>query len=456
MRFLLLVAAALAGADWPRFRGPNGAGIAPAENLPAEFSPSRNVLWKAAVPFGRSSPIVFNQRIFLTASEGNKLLTLAFDARSGKPLWRREIAKSSSKEIYKANDPASPTPTADENGVYAFFPDFGVIAFSHAGRELWRHPLPEFHNFYGMSSSPVAAAGQVILQCDQSRGSYLLSLDTKTGKQRWRRDRPGYQEGWSTPVVYQDQLVVFGTHRVDGLHLSTGEPRWSFPLISNGSTGSPVIHNGTVIVTAAGMDQPWLPSFASVREKVDSDKNGLLTKAEAKDEKDWFEFFGGFDLNTDGNVDEKEWDMARSFGVGDYGAVAIPLDGNGALDRSAAKWRVKRSLPYVPAPLLYEGVFYMTRDGGIISSIDPGTGEILKQGRTDKAKGQYLASPVAADGKLFIASEEGILTVLKAGAQWEILSVNNLEDECFATPAINGSQLIVRTRGSLYAFGTSR
>ena len=140
----------------------------------------------------------------------------------------------------------------------------------------------------------------------------------------------------------------------------------------------------------------------------------------------------------------------RAFGVGDFGAMSIPLNGKGKLEPSAIRWRVKRGVPYVPSPLLYNGVFYMVKDGGIVSSLDPVTGALLKQGRTEKAPGQYLASPVAADGKVFLVSEEGKLTVLKASPQWEILAVNNLEEETYATPAISAGRIFVRTRGTLY------
>ena len=117
------------------------------------------------------------------------------------------------------------------------------------------------------------------------------------------------------------------------------------------------------------------------------------------------------------------------------------------------KWRVKRNLPYVPSALLYEGLFYMVKSGGIVTSLDPGTGAIVKQGRATGALGEYLASPVAADGKIYTVSEEGKVSVLKAGREWEVLRVNDLREEVYATPAIVDGRLVVRTRGTLYSFG---
>ena len=452
---LLIANLALSAADWPRFRGPNGSGVAADTGLPTEFGPTKNVAWKAAVPFGRSSPVVAGGRVFITASEGDALVTLAYDAATGRPLWTRQVKRTHQHKTYKANDPASPTPAADAKSVYVFFPDFGLISYTFDGKERWRHPLGPFENFYGISSSPVIAEGLLLLLCDQTRGSFLAALDKETGRQKWKTERATQTEGWSVPIVYKDQVLAVGSARVDSYFLSTGEPRWWMTLNSNGSMGTPVIHGDALIVAASGSEQPWMPSFAATVVKLDKDGDGRLSIPECKDESEWFEHFAWVDSNHDQFLDEREWNVARSLGTGEYGAVAIPLAGEkkGQLDAASnVQWRFKRNLPYVPAPLLYDGVFYMAKDGGIVTSLEPGTGALLKQGRSEKAPGQYLASPVAADGKIFMVSEEGKLTVLKAGAQWEVLAVNNLEDECYATPAISGGRIFVRTRGTLYAF----
>jgi outer membrane protein assembly factor BamB len=450
--FLLFASLTCSAADWARFRGPNGSGVGAATNLPSKFGPSENVVWKTAVPFGRSSPIVAGGRVFLTASKDETLITLAYDAATGRELWRRELKPAHAHKIFKSNDPASPTPAADEKSVYVFFADFGLISYTLDGKERWRHPLGPFENFYGLSSSPVISGGLVFLLCDQAKGSFLVAVDKETGRQRWRTERREHSEGWSVPIVYQDQILAVGSTRVDSYFLSTGEHRWWIPLSSMGSMGSPVVHGDALIVTALGSEQPWMPSFASALAKLDKDGDGKLSIAESKDETEWFEHFGWVDANHDKFLDAKEWEAARSIGLGDYGAISIPLTGKGRLDASAVKWRFKRNLPYVPAPVLYDGVFYMVKSGGIVTSMDPSTGTLLKQGRSEKALGEYYASPVAADGKVFLVSEEGKMTVLKASPQWEVLEVNDLAEECYATPAIGGDRIFVRTRGTLYGF----
>jgi outer membrane protein assembly factor BamB len=139
--------------------------------------------------------------------------------------------------------------------------------------------------------------------------------------------------------------------------------------------------------------------------------------------------------------------------MGDYGILSIqPGSASGQLPADAVRWRFKRNLPYVPAPVLYNNVYFMVRTGGIVTSLDPAAGTVRKQGRTDKALGEYWASPVAADGKVFLLSEEGKLTVLKAVPEWEVLAVNDLGDEAFATPAISNGRIFVRTRSTLYCF----
>jgi len=449
---LLLCMVGLA-ADWPRFRGPNGTGIGEGSGLPVEFGPGKNMVWKTAVPFGRSSPVVIGGRVFLTASEGGSLLTLAYDLKTGKELWRRALKPPALKPVYKANDPASPTPASDGQNLYVFFQDFGLISYSLEGKERWRRPLGPFSNFYGIGSSPIVANGLVVMLCDQIKGSFAVAVDAATGKQKWRRERPEAPDGWAAPVVFEDQILMVGSTRVDGYQLETGETRWWMPLMSNGGMGSAVIHGETVLVTASGMDQPWLPTFAATLGKLDKDGDGMVSAAEAKEEKDWVEHFGWADADGNGKLTAQEWDTARQYGVGEYGAVAIPLRGKGRLESSSVKWRLKRNLPYVPSALLYDGVFYLVKDGGIVTSVDPATGAILKQGRATGALGEYFASPVAADGKIYAMNAEGKVAVLKAGAQWEVLGVNDLGDEAYATPAISGARIIVRTRGTLYNFG---
>ena len=270
MLLCLVFAASANSADWPRFRGPNGTGVGDATGLPTEFGPGRNMAWKAAIPFGRSSPIVAGGRIFLTAADGDNLITLSYDAATGRQLWRKDLKRTHAHKTYHANDPASPTPAADDKSIYVFFADFGLISYSFEGKERWRHPLGSFDNFYGMASSPVVSGGLVVLLCDQNGGSFLLALDKDNGRQRWKTQRPQATEGWAVPIVHQDQLLAVGANRVDSYFLSTGEPRWWIPIASHGSMGTPVVHGDSLLLTTMGSDTPLLhpskPRLARTRQ----------------------------------------------------------------------------------------------------------------------------------------------------------------------------------------------
>lgn len=462
----MMCAAAVAMAqsgDWPQFRGPNGSGVGTGTGYPVEFAPGKNVAWKAAVPYGQSSPVVVGGRVYVTASEGGKLLTISFDAKTGKELWRRELRKTQEHKTYAANDPASPSPAADETGVYVFFADFGLAAYNADGSERWRMPLGPFKNFYGMAASPIVVGETVIQALDQQVGSSMLAIDRKSGKLKWKTERKGTTVGWATPMVYKPkgepaQVVVLGTTQLEGYYLDTGEPRWFMRQSSMGGLGTVVSEGDTLLASTLSTPEPWLPAFESLIEKLDKDKNGELSEAEFKADPGLGEHFGWLDTNEDHKLTTAEWnETRRMISTGDFGAIALkPGAAKGEIKTDAVAWRFKKNLPFVAAPLVYQGVFYMVKDGGIITSLDPATGNVLKQGRSPEAIGEYLSSPVAADAKVYVANAEGKITVLKAGALWEVLRVNAMDEEVHATPALSDGRIYVRTRAALYCFAAAR
>jgi outer membrane protein assembly factor BamB len=448
----------LAHAQWPQFRGPNGSGVDSGGGYPVAFSPSTNVTWKAAVPYGQSSPVVAGGRVYLTASDKGRLLTIAFDKASGRELWRKDIRPARTHQIYKVNDPASPSPAADENGVIVFFPDVGLIAYTSEGKERWTVPLGPFKSFYGMAASPIVAGDLVVLVADQQSGSYVLAVDRKTGQQRWKQDRPGAVDGYATPMVFRrpgapTELVVLGSMSLDAYGLENGERRWWMPIGSSGAMGTVVANDDTLFVATSGSAEPFLPPFEVVLQKHDTDKDKRVSVKEFSTAKDFAEHFGFFDHDGDTFISAAEWAKMRAYGLGEFGAIAIrPGAARGQLDPQSVLWRFQKNLPYIPAPLVYQNVFYMVKDGGIITALDPSSGKPLKEGRSPAALGEYYASPVAADGKLFLASTDGKISVLKAGGQWDVLGVNDLGEEIHATPALSDGRIYVRTRTTMYCF----
>jgi outer membrane protein assembly factor BamB len=447
--------------EWLRFRGPNGTGVAEGSPLPAEFGLKKNLVWKTSVPFARSSPVVTSQRIFLTASEGDKLITLALDRKTGKLLWRRDLVRERHMPIYRANDAASPSPVSDGKNVFAFFAELGLVAFGPNGKELWRVPLGPFNSFYGMGGSPVLSGNTLVLVCDQRTDSYIIAVDARNGKVLWKKSRPN-QEAYSTPAIYTPkdgpaQVLVPGSQTLDAYSLEKGERLWWITDIGTYPKGVPVLGTDMVYVIADGSDEPFFPPFDDTLKQFDKDKDQRIHREEVKSHAEASDHFGWVDANNDGYIDRAEWDFIRNSTTGGgHGLTAVRLGGQGDLTSTNVVWRLKKSYPSIPAPLIYQGVMYLMKEGGIVSSIDPATGQVLKMGRTPDALEEYFASPVAGDGKIFVVSASGKVTVLKAGAQWEILKVNDLGEECWATPAIVGRNLYIRTRNALYSFAEAK
>jgi outer membrane protein assembly factor BamB len=431
--------------------------VAEGFTLPAEFGPKKNLAWKTAVPFARSSPVVTADRIFLTASESDKLITLALDRKSGKLLWRREVVRPRHMPIYRANDAASPTPVSDGKNVFVFFAELGLISYGPDGKERWRVPLGPFNSFYGMAGSPVLVRNTLVMVCDQRTDSFIVAVDTRDGKLLWKKSRPNF-EAYSTPAIYTPkdgptQVLVLGSPTLDAYSLDKGERLWWVTKVGTYPKGVPVVGTDTVYVTGDGSDEPFFPPFEDNLKKNDNDKDERLSREELKSIPEATEHFGWVDANNDGYIDRAEWDFIRnSSTTSGHGLSAVRLGGQGDLTPTNVVWRLKKSYPSIPAPLLYQGVMYLMKEGGIVTSLNPTNGEILKQGRTPDALEEYYASPVAADGKIFMTSASGKVTVLKAGAQWEILATNDLGEECWATPAIAGGNIYIRTRNALYSF----
>ncbi|HEU4836733.1 MAG TPA: PQQ-binding-like beta-propeller repeat protein [Pyrinomonadaceae bacterium] len=442
--------------EWLQFRGPNGTGVAEGFPLPAEFSATKNLAWKTPVPFARSSPVITADRIFLTATEGDKLMTLALDRKTGKLLWRRDVVRARHMPIYKANDGASPTPVSDGKNVYAFFAELGLISYGPDGKERWRVPLGPFNSFYGMGGSPVLVGNTLVMVCDQRTDSFIIAVDARNGKELWRKSRPNF-EAYSTPATYKPkdgptQLIVLGSQSVDAYSLDKGERLWWVSKIGSYPKGVPVLGTEMVYVVGEGADEPFLPPFDEMLKQFDANKDQRIHRDEVKSQKEALEHFGWLDANNDGYIERAEHDFVRNSTTSGHGLTAVRLAGQGDLTSSNVAWRVQKAYPGIPAPLVYRGVMYLMKEGGILSSLDPASGQVLKQGRTPNALEEYYASPVAGDGKIFVVSASGKVTVLKADAQWEILATSDLDDEVWATPAIAGGNVYIRTRNALYAF----
>jgi outer membrane protein assembly factor BamB len=450
---LVLFALSHAAEEWSRFRGPNGSGVSFSTGLPVEFSPE-NKAWEASVPFARSSPAVSGDRIFLTAVVDGKLVTLALDRGSGKTLWRRELERNRAADLYSATDSATPTPVTDGSNVYVFFHEAGLVSYDGKGNERWRVRLGPFHNFYGVASSPVLGGKTLFLLCDQAQGSFLLAVNKDTGKELWRRNRPARFESYSTPILYPDAdkpraIIVSGSNWVDAYDPATGKSVWSLGGVGSGPVSSPVFQGDILFINAQDhAEHGWSP-FSEMTKEHDADKNGTLSMAEV--EGSWLaNHFGWLDNDSSGTISAEDWEhLGEVMSTDNWGVFAIRIPGDEG--KPEILWNYRQNVPNIPSPLIYEDVFYIVKDG-IVTSLEPKTGKLLKRGRLGDGSPKVYASPVAADGKIYFSTMEGQVAVVDAGPEWTVLATNELDEEIWASPAIVDGNIYVRTKEKLYSF----
>jgi outer membrane protein assembly factor BamB len=460
---LCLCPAALAG-DWPQFRGPgSAAAVADGPKYPAEIGPDSNVLWKTPLPPGHSSPVVHGDRIYLTAVKDKKqLLTLAVDRRSGTILWQREAPHGALEKIHAIGSFAQPTCVTDGTHVVSMFGSAGLFCHNADGKPLWHVPMGPFKCEFGAASSPLLVDGRLIVNQDHDSGSFLTALDVRTGKPFWRADRSEFLVGYASPVLWEvngrRQVVQAGTSRVVGYDFDTGKEVWTVRGMARVMNMTPTVGPDNVLYVAgwtAGADpgdKIEVPPFAEMLEKHDRNKNGTL-EADEIPEGPFKSRFGQFDRDKDGHLTKDEWETQRAvFAAAANRIIAIKPGGTGDLTKTNVLWEQSKQLPYVPSPLYYKRVLFLVKNGGFLSALDPKTGRILKYDRVP-GPSNYYASPVGADGKVYLLGQAGELSVVSAEAQWKVLHRARFESEVFATPALVDGKIYLRTAEYLYCFG---
>ena len=457
--------------DWTQFRGPNGTGVSTSSGVPETFGPSKNVVWKTALPNGHSSPVLTRDRIFVTAHDKEKLFVICLDRQTGKILWQREVPRSTVGRLQNVNGPASPSPVTDGTNVYVFFQDFGMLSYDANGKQRWKLPLGPFNMFYGFGASPILVDDKVILPVDQDNpASYLIAVDKDSGKVRWKVERPVVISGYSTPIVYQPksgpkQIIVPESFQLSAYSVADGKRVWwvrglACEMKSIASHDDEYLYiNGWGFPQNQPGAQVKTIGFEEALTRYDKDNDKQIAKAEAVGGAEPMDrmlkaAFEAFDMNRDEKLDPKDWEVFRAMMASENGLLAIKMGGQGDQTANAIRWRYQKPVPQVPSTLLYKGVLYMINDSGILISFDPATGNVLKQGRLHGAIDKYFSSPVAADNKVFLIGQGGQVSVVKAAGEWEVLTVNELDDECYATPAIADGRIYIRTRSALYAFGS--
>jgi outer membrane protein assembly factor BamB len=450
--------------EWPRFRGPSGCGVA-AENArpPSRFSASESVGWQVPVPPGNASPIVFGRTVVVTGFSESRCQVIALDRASGRERWRREFPVTAVEEVHRSlGSPASATPVTDGRRIVVHFGSIGLVALGIDGQELWRLPLPMPQTEYGSSSSPVLHGDRVYQLLDQDGPSSLVAVDVATGRRVWTVDRPEMRRGFGTPVIWEHHdrvdLVVPGTFWLIGYHPQTGEERWRVSGLARITCTSPVIGDGMLLTSSwttggdRSSDRITMPPFDEVLAAQDRDRDGALTFDELPEgaAKQRFKHLDG---NRNQKVERSEWEsMAAIFSKVENQSFGVVPDAQGKVSDAGVRWRYKKGLPYVASPVLYRGRFYQVKNGGLMTCLDPKTGVSLYQEERLDAPGDYYASLLAADGKIYATSQRGVVTVIRAGDALEVLARNDLGEPVHASPVAVGGQLLVRTATRLYSF----
>jgi outer membrane protein assembly factor BamB len=460
MRFLFgllflsgLSAETLPSEPWNRFRGPNGSGVSQDTGFPTKFNKEHNVRWRSPVRPGKSSPVLTARHLFLTASQDGKLYTLCFDRATGKLLWERSIVRPRTEIANRLNHEAAITPVTDGDNVYAFFKDFGLVAYSSSCTLRWKAALGPFVNTQGVSASPILVGDSVVVVADQWENSFIAAYHTRNGELRWKIAREE-GDGWGSPIVHQrsgaDPQILTVSRGMLGLHQARdGRRAFTLPGFAMALVSSPTLDGDTAYVFGYGVETP--APFAPRLEKLDTNKDGRLSPDEYGIDP-ILNNLGKNAGNRDGNVTEDEWRTFADKVLGPNALFAVRLE-NG---RARELWRYEKNFSYVvPSTLAYRKVLYVVRNGGILTTHDAANGQVIKAARMEGALGGYSSSPVAADGKVWIASEEGNVVVLRAGGEWEVLAVNNLDEGCYATPALSNGVIYLRTDEALYAFSQS-
>jgi len=455
---IVILCSLLQGEDWHRFRGENGSGVSSASGYPGVLKKDSNMVWRAPARPGKSSPILTKDHVFLTGADGAKLYTQCFDRHTGKLLWERTVERGHNLLSNRLNNPAGLTPVTDGQNVIAAFKDFGFVAYDAQGKLLWKVPMGPFNNTMGLGASPVLAGSNVVLVADQVEGSFVAALDRKNGELRWKSEREE-GEGWGTPLLHgpakrAPYLLTASRGQLGSYTVEGGKRLTSLRGLPTTVVGSPVIDSGILYVQGYGSDAP--APFSPRLEKLDKNHDGQLSKDEYLDEP----FLAGIAKyvgNRDMIITEEEWLAKQKEVLGPNCLVAYQLEYDTAGKLSPRElWRYEKSFTgVIPTPLVYQGVVYFVKNGGILTSLDAKTGAVLKTGRVAGALGGYSSSPVAADGKIYIASEDGNVAVLRAGREWDILSTSDLGEGCYATPALSEGQIYLRTEAALYRFGAS-
>lgn len=461
----LIISSAAKAEDWAQFRGPNASGVSGGtQPLPASFSTTENVRWSATLGEGIGSPIVAAGRVFATAMSGpQKLGVFAFDEASGKQLWKQELDTGTLPTIMPPNTHASSTPASDGERLYVHFSTLGLVCFDAAsGKELWRRPIeqPFYLMAWGSALSPIVYGDLVYFNQDDDLHPFLLAIDKRTGEVRWRVERPEMLAGYAVPVLCEAEgrtdLVIAGSGKMQGYDPATGKMRWTCNTMLRTIMVTPVVKDGVIYIAVQSYGDADRLLKAALLEWKDTNQDGKLAKSEIP-EAFWAKFDKG-DADRDGFLKDQEIDDAfqnptNRVGGGSH-IQAIRGGGTGDVTKTHVLWNLENKAPSnIASPLVVGDKLFVVKKGGLSSCYQTSGGKTLYELSRIKNLGNYYASPVAGDGKIFVTGENGFIVVLADEPDLNVLSKNDMGETCIATPAIANGRLYIRTMQKLYCVG---
>ena len=416
---LFFFVARLAQAEnWQGWRGPNGDGTSPEKGIPVKWSGTENIAWKVTIPGnGHSSPVVWGNRVFLTSClpEKEQRILLCLDRNTGKTLWKDVVLNSPLETIHPLNSRASGTPATDGQHVFVAFmmaddrkipaPNVGTprmitpgslvsAAYDMEGKQKWKINVGNFVSAHGFNTCPVLFEDLVILNGDHDGDAYLVALDRKTGKERWRTQRENNTRSYVTPIIREiderTQMILSGSLCVASYNPRNGKRHW----IINGPTEqfvASVVYNGEYVFVTSGYPERHI--------------------------------------------------------------VAIRPDGSGNVTDTHVAWRTNRGAAYVPSPIIVGPYLLVVADSGIASCFDAKTG---KRHWMERLPGGHSPSTVSADGLVYFTSDRGVTTIVRPGKTFNLIAQNELGEQISASPAISQGQFFLRTHQHLYCIGAKK
>ena len=387
---ILLTCSAAQCSDWTRFRGENGDGISLLKDVPVEWT-EEDYEWKVDLPgTGHSSPVIWGVRLFVASGQDDGMrMLLCLNALTGESLWSQSVHLAPEPHVSDRNSYGSSTPLVDGERVYIAFADkehYLFSAYDHDGNPLWSEDLGPFASQHGQGHAPILHGETVILANDQAGPSFVIALNRKTGEEVWRSSRADREAAYSTPLVLADvgqkpQLIcVSGATGITGLDLETGVELWGSGELPMRAVASPVYGEGVVIA---------------------------------------------------------------SCGKGGKGhhMVAVEPSVDPAVKQPTVRWTRTKSLPYVPTPIISDGILYLWEDDGVVLSVDLKSGETIDRVRVG---GNYYSSPVMIDHKLYCPSDDGQIAVVATQPELELLAKSPLGEPIHSTPAVANGRVYFR------------